>query len=46
LKQLKNISTEEKILEASKEVFMKYGLYGARMRDIADAAHVNPTAYL
>jgi AcrR family transcriptional regulator len=42
LKQIKNISTEEKILEASKGVFMKYGLYGSRMRDIADAANVNP----
>jgi AcrR family transcriptional regulator len=42
LKKLKNISTEERILEASKEVFMKYGLSGSRMRDIADAAHVNP----
>jgi TetR/AcrR family transcriptional regulator len=34
-------STEEKILESAKEVFMKYGLYGARMQDIADTAGIN-----
>lgn len=34
-------STEEKILNAAKEVFMKYGLYGARMQDIADTAGIN-----
>jgi len=33
--------TEEKILEAAKTVFMKYGLYGARMQDIADTAGIN-----
>jgi AcrR family transcriptional regulator len=33
--------TEEKILEAAKIVFMKYGLYGARMQDIADTAGIN-----
>jgi TetR/AcrR family transcriptional regulator len=32
---------EEKILEAAKIVFMKYGLYGARMQDIADTAGIN-----
>ncbi len=41
MKQLKNNSTEEKILNAAKEVFMKYGLYGARMQDIADTAGIN-----
>lgn len=35
------ISTEEKIMEAAKIVFMKYGLYGARMQDIADTAKIN-----
>lgn len=39
--QLKNISTEEKIMTAAKQVFMKYGLYGARMQDIADTAGIN-----
>jgi TetR/AcrR family transcriptional regulator len=34
-------TTEEKILNAAKEVFMKYGLYGARMQDIADTAKIN-----
>lgn len=41
MKQLKDNSAEEKILEAAKEVFMKYGLYGARMQDIADTAGIN-----
>jgi TetR/AcrR family transcriptional regulator len=41
MKQLTDNSTEEKILEAAKEVFMKYGLYGARMQDIADTAGIN-----
>ena len=41
MKQLKDTSTEEKILDAAKEVFMKYGLYGARMQDIADTARIN-----
>lgn len=34
-------STEDKIMEAAKAVFMKYGLYGARMQDIADTAGIN-----
>ena len=33
--------TEAKILDAAKIVFMKYGLYGARMQDIADTAGIN-----
>lgn len=37
----KTISTEEKILEAAKQIFMKYGLYGSRMQDIADLAGIN-----
>ncbi|MDF3028005.1 MAG: transcriptional regulator, TetR family [Fluviicola sp.] len=37
----KDSTTEEKVLEAAKEVFMKYGLYGARMQDIADTAGIN-----
>ena len=39
--KLKDASTEEKIMEAAKIVFMKYGLYGARMQDIADKAGIN-----
>jgi AcrR family transcriptional regulator len=38
---LTNQTTEVKILEAAKEVFMKFGLYGARMQDIADTAGIN-----
>jgi|WetSurMetagenome_2_1015567.scaffolds.fasta_scaffold46717_2 TetR/AcrR family transcriptional regulator len=34
-------SSEEKILEAAKEVFHKRGFDGARMQDIADAAGIN-----
>ena len=41
MKQLTDNSTEGKILEAAKEVFMKYGLYGARMQDIANTAGIN-----
>lgn len=41
MKSLKNTSTEDKILEAAKIIFMKYGLYGARMQDIADTAGIN-----
>jgi AcrR family transcriptional regulator len=41
MKQLIDTSTEERILNAAKEVFMKYGLYGARMQDIADTAKIN-----
>ena len=33
--------TEDRILEAAKTVFMKHGLYGARMQDIADTAGIN-----
>jgi AcrR family transcriptional regulator len=39
--QLKDQKTEEKIIQAAKIAFMKYGLYGARMQDIADQAGIN-----
>ncbi len=39
--KLADVNTEERILEAAKKVFMKYGLYGARMQDIADTAGIN-----
>jgi len=35
------LNPEEKILDAAKEEFMKFGLYGARMQAIADAAGIN-----
>lgn len=34
-------STEERILEAARSVFVSKGLAGARMQDIADAAGIN-----
>jgi AcrR family transcriptional regulator len=37
----KDHKTEERILEAAKTVFMRDGLYGARMQDIADTAGIN-----
>jgi AcrR family transcriptional regulator len=37
----KDTNTEARILEAAKEVFMRYGLYGARMQDIANTAGIN-----
>jgi AcrR family transcriptional regulator len=36
-----SISTEEKIVAAAKNVFLKQGFAGARMQDIADAAGIN-----
>ena len=36
-----NINTEEKILKAAKAVFVKKGLDGARMQEIADEAGIN-----
>ena len=39
--KLKDANTEVRIMEAAKVVFMKYGLYGARMQDIADTAGIN-----
>ena len=38
---IKDSSTEQRILDAAKEVFMQFGLYGARMQDIADKAEIN-----
>ncbi len=34
-------STEEKILEAAKKVFIQKGMYGARMQEIANEAGIN-----
>jgi AcrR family transcriptional regulator len=34
-------STQEKILDAAKEIFIKKGMYGARMQEIADRAGIN-----
>jgi len=36
-----DISTEQRILDAAKQVFMENGLDGARMQDIADKAGIN-----
>lgn len=41
MSNLSDSSTEEKILTAAKTIFVKYGLYGARMQDIADTAGIN-----
>ncbi len=42
IKEIKNDkSTEQKILEAAKQVFMEKGIDGARMQDIADKAGIN-----
>lgn len=38
---LRDKKTEDRILDAAREVFMKHGLYGARMQDIADTAGIN-----
>jgi TetR/AcrR family transcriptional regulator len=37
----KDRTTEEKILEAARKVFVMKGMYGARMQDIADEAGIN-----
>lgn len=39
--EIKKDSTEEKILEAAKTVFVTKGMDGARMQEIADAAGIN-----
>jgi AcrR family transcriptional regulator len=39
--KLKVDSTEEKILGAAKKVFIRKGMYGARMQEIADEAGIN-----
>ena len=41
VKAKKDQSTEEKILQAAKKVFVQKGMAGARMQDIADAAGIN-----
>jgi TetR/AcrR family transcriptional regulator len=40
-KYKKDKSTEERILEAARKVFVRNGMYGARMQDIADEAGIN-----
>lgn len=40
-KEIKDKSTEEKILAAAKKVFVSKGMAGARMQDIADEAGIN-----
>lgn len=37
----KDKSTEERILDAARKVFVRKGMYGARMQDIADEAGIN-----
>ena len=41
VKKKKDFSTEERILEAAKKVFIRNGMAGARMQDIADEAGIN-----
>ena len=41
VKKEKDKSTEEKILDAARKVFVQKGLDGARMQDIADEAGIN-----
>jgi AcrR family transcriptional regulator len=41
VKKEKDHSTEEKILRAAKQVFVRKGMAGARMQDIADEAGIN-----
>jgi TetR/AcrR family transcriptional regulator len=41
IKKKRDQSTEEKILEAAKKVFVRKGMSGARMQDIADEAGIN-----
>ncbi len=36
-----DINTEEKIIKAAKKVFLRHGMAGARMQDIADEAGIN-----
>jgi len=40
-KLAKDKTTEEKILDAARKVFVTKGMYGARMQDIADEAGIN-----
>jgi len=41
VKQKKDQSTEQQILEVAKKVFVRKGMAGARMQDIADEAGIN-----
>jgi AcrR family transcriptional regulator len=41
VKKKKDQSTEERILSAAKLVFVKKGMAGARMQDIANEAGIN-----
>ena len=41
MNKIKKDNTEEKILEAAKTVFIKKGMDGARMQEIADEAGIN-----
>src|SRR5436189_3746587 len=41
MKYKKNKTEEEKILEAAQKVFVRKGMYGARMQDIANEAGIN-----
>jgi AcrR family transcriptional regulator len=38
---VKSISTEQKIIDAARKVFIKKGMAGARMQEIADEAGIN-----
>ncbi len=38
---VKDSSTEERILASAKKVFIRHGMMGARMQDIADEAGIN-----
>src|SRR5258706_4583523 len=40
-KYKKNKTTEERILDAARKVFVRNGMSGARMQDIADEAGIN-----
>lgn len=41
IKKKRDQSTEDRILEAAKKVFVRKGMAGARMQDIADEAGIN-----
>jgi AcrR family transcriptional regulator len=41
MEKIKNDSTEAKILEAARKVFVRKGMDGARMQEIADEAGIN-----
>lgn len=41
INQKDNIETEEKVLEAARDIFQKKGFFGARMDEIANRAGVN-----